>query len=132
MKRIRALLFTGMVFITQALFAGPYEDALHEIENGNYAQGYTLLKPLAEAGDAEAQYLVGSMIIDNSVPGVSQTRGVYWLEKAVENQHMDAAQSLSKMYLSGHVVSFDTQKGIEYQALANEYRPSDKPVEDCD
>lgn len=115
-----------------ASIAGPYEDALHEIDKGNYKQGYLLLEPLAEAGNAEAQYLVGSMIIDNSINGVDQERGVYWLEKAVENQHMDAAQALSKMYLSGHVVVFDTQKGIEYQALANEFRSPDKPVEECD
>lgn len=122
----------NLAIAMQAAYAGPYEDALREIEKGNYAQGYTLLEPLAEAGNAEAQYLVGSMVIDKAVPGVDQKRGVYWLEKAVENQHMDAAQDLSKMYLSGYIVSFDAQKGVEYQALANEYRPADKPVEDCE
>ena len=121
-----------VLLATHAVHASSLESALQYMEQGNYSRAYTLLQPAAEAGDAEAQYLVGTMIIDEALPGIDQKQGVYWLEKAVEGRHMTAAQTLSKMYLSGYVVPLDVNRGIEYQALANRFRIPDEPAEECD
>ena len=123
-----------VLLATHAVHASSLESALQYMEQGNYsrAYAYTLLLPAAEAGDAEAQYLVGTMIIDEALPGIDQKQGVYWLEKAVQGRHMTAAQTLSKMYLSGYMVPLDVNRGIEYQALANRFRTPDDPTEECD
>lgn len=121
-----------VLLATHAVHASSLESALQYMEQGNFSQAYTLLAPAAESGDAEAQYLVGTMIIDQALPGIDQKKGVYWLEKAVEGRHMTAAQTLSKMYLSGYVVPLDVNRGIEYQALANQFRTPDNPTEECD
>ena len=121
-----------VLLATHAVHASSLESALQYMEQGNYNRAYTLLQPAAEAGDAEAQYLVGTMIIDEALPGIDQKQGVYWLEKAVQGRHMTAAQTLSKMYLSGYMVPLDVNRGIEYQALANRFRTPDDPTEECD
>lgn len=127
-----ALLTTAACFVVTPAAAGSIADALPYIEQGQHQQAYRVLEPLAEAGNPEAQYLVGRMIIDRQVDGIDQQQGVRWLERAVENQHPDAAQALSKMYLSGYVVPLDAARGAKYQALANEFRLPGEAVEECD
>jgi len=41
--------------------AGPFEDASAAYERGEYATALRLLRPLAEQGDAKAQYKIGLM-----------------------------------------------------------------------
>jgi TPR repeat protein len=40
-------------------FGGPFEDATAAIERGDYEEAYRLTKPLAEQGNAEAQFNLG-------------------------------------------------------------------------
>ena len=42
-------------------FGGQLEDADAAIERGDYKEAYRLIKPLAEQGNAEAQYNLGGM-----------------------------------------------------------------------
>jgi TPR repeat protein len=125
------LLIAALVAVPNAL-AGTLENALAMLDQQRYADAYAILQPMASAGDAEAQFLIGNLIIDRHIDGVDQEKGVHWLEQAVEQRHVAAAQSLSKMYLSGYVVQFDAARGAEYQSLANQFRLPAENVEECD
>ncbi|MCU7835730.1 MAG: hypothetical protein KZQ83_10835 [gamma proteobacterium symbiont of Taylorina sp.] len=129
LKLILLIILTIVFFSTS--YAGKLDDAINDINRGNIEQGFNQLLVLAKSGDAEAQYFTGRFLIDKGKQA-EQIEGVIWLEKAVSNQHMDAAQTLSKMYLSGFVVPLDINKGTHYLALANEFRSEDEPEEDCD
>ncbi len=129
---IKLLLFLSVMLSASMAMADAYSVALQEIEQGNYAQAYMQLEPLAVEGHAEAQYLLGQMLIDEVLSEKDPQKGVYWLEQAVQNKHYQAAQTLSKMYLSGMIVPLDVKQGTVYMQLAEKYRTADKPAEECD
>lgn len=129
---IRLLLFLWPMLLVPIAMADALSLALQDIDKGRYEQAFTQLEPLAKQGNSEAQYLIGHMLVDDVLPQKDQQKGVYWLEKAVQNRHVKAAQTLSKMYLSGTVVALDEKKGKEYLQLANEYRDPEEPEEECD
>jgi len=131
MKKIVTALIT-FLFINQICLAGTFEEGQAEIDKENYLAGYKILEPLAQQNNAEAQYIIGRLMTEQLVVSSDPNKGVVWLEKAIENRHMKAAQTLARMYLSGFVVTLDTQKGAHYLSLADEFRPEDEEEEECD
>ena len=129
---IKQLLLFWVLFSATTALADALDIALQEIDKGHYKQAIQQLEPLASDGNAEAQYLMGHMLIDNVLGQNKQQKGVYWLEQAVINKHAQAAQTLSKMYMSGLVVPLDMKKGTEYLQLAEKYRDPAEPEEECD
>ena len=71
-QRIKAFLAGGLLAL--ALFgvagAGPLEDGLAAYQKGDYAGGVADLRPLADQGNADAQFNLGSMYAEG--PGVPQ------------------------------------------------------------
>ena len=47
--------------LVQPVMAGPLEDGYAALERGDYATAIQMLRPLAEQGDAWAQYNLGFM-----------------------------------------------------------------------
>lgn len=129
---LRAGLRIGLLclLLVQGAVADELKNALAVLERGDYAQAYTLLQPMAQAGDAEAQYQLGELLALFPQPGHPASEGRQWLEEAVVQQHYRAAISLSKMYLSGTGVEPDMQKGRYYLELAESF--PDAPDEECD
>lgn len=68
---------------------------------GNYAAALSELKPLAERGNAAAQYYYGTMFSDGlGVPRSSRT-AAEWFEKSARQGHTDAEFSLGFLLLYG-------------------------------
>ena len=64
MKIIRYRLLSvllAFVFAIPVVLAQGYEDGRSAYINGDYKTAFTILKPLADAGDAEAQKMTGIM-----------------------------------------------------------------------
>ena len=130
---MRNSLVALVLLLTFELAIGePLDDALAEIDKGNYKRAYTMLEPLAKQGNAEAQFLAGRMLTDSTLDYADLKQGVIWLQKAVDNRHREAAQTLAKMYLSGHIVKLDAEKGSEYLMLAEQFRLPGQSDEECD
>ncbi len=74
---------------------------------GDYATALCEFRPVAEQGDAEAQYNLG-LLYDNGW-GVPQDYGQarQWFEKAASQGVADAQFNLGMLYASGHGVSQD-------------------------
>lgn len=76
---------------------------------------YEVLLERAEAGDSEAQYLLGMAIYmgkpegDRLYPGYA----VEWLEKAAAQNHPKALSQLGSIYLSGDIVEADLKKAFQ-------------------
>ncbi len=58
---VRLLTACLLVSMAGAAMAGPYEDGKAAYERGDYATAFKLWLPLAEKGNAEAQYDIGVM-----------------------------------------------------------------------
>lgn len=70
----------------------------------------------AEAGNDFSQYALGKLLqSENRI-----TEAVTWYEKAAEQGNQYAAYRLGKLYLTGEVVSKDTEKAVEYLTASAE------------
>jgi TPR repeat protein len=67
--------------------AGTFEDAVDEHARGDYAKALRLIGPLANDGDASAQFNLGLMYATGQ--GVQQynTAAALWFRKAAEQGH---------------------------------------------
>jgi hypothetical protein len=89
---------------------------------GDLSSGTLSLKrwlPLAEQGDAEAQYYV-ARIYANGMDGVpvDYARAVTWYQKAAQQQYQSALQELGYMYEQGLGVERDTLQALNLQRQA--------------
>ena len=87
--------------------AGPYEDGRTAYEAGDYAYALGFWRPLAEQGNATAQFNLGGMYdLGQGVPK-DYAAAVYWYLKAAGQGHANAQYNLANMYEDGQGVLGD-------------------------
>lgn len=112
----------------------PEERALQDIEKGKewYKKGFETFKGLAEAGDIEAQYELGSIYFEAMGVGVIRSeeefdrkKSFFWFLKAAEQGHAYAQLAVAEAYANGRVdeekgygVKKDKAKAIEWYRKA--------------
>jgi uncharacterized protein len=81
--------------------AGTFEDAVDANARGDYAKALRLIRPLANDGDAAAQFNLGLMYITGH--GVQQdgAAAALWFRKAAEQGYVLAQSNLGTLYLYG-------------------------------
>ena len=82
-----------------------WDDGVAAAQRGDYATALREFRPLAEQGNAEAQFNLGAMY--NFGYGVPQdyAEGMKWLRKAAEQGNAPAQYNLGIMYAMGTGVS---------------------------
>jgi TPR repeat protein len=102
--------------------AGPLDDADVAIKRHDYATALRLIRPLADQGDANAQYILG--VFYNNGLGVPQdyVRAYMWLNLAA-TQGRERAATFRDL-----VARLMTPAQIaEAQKLAREWKPNTQP-----
>ena len=99
---------------TWTILGGGYQSYL----KGDYAAAYAEWLPLAELGDAEAQYNLGVMYDEGA--GVEQDlkAAAAWYRKAAEQGFLDARINLAMMYYHGQGVARDFKQSRHWFQLA--------------
>ena len=100
--RLLRMLFLLIVSAAAApAIAGPFEDGNAAYQRGDYAKALRLWRPLAENGNARAQWGLGAMY--NFGWGVTQdyAAAVSWYRKAADQGDAFAQSSLGFMYYEG-------------------------------
>lgn len=95
------LIALGLLLSSYSLNAGPLDDGLAAFNAADYARAFELWKPLAEAGDAKAQYNIGLLYMNGL--GV-EPNGVYARElfRAAARQGLvDAQYNLGLIFYEG-------------------------------
>jgi TPR repeat protein len=105
-----------------ATMAGPLDDADAAIKRRDYATALRIVRPLAERGDANAQYNLG-VFYDNGL-GVPQDRirAYMWLDLAAMQGRESAAtfrDLVARVMTPGQIA--------EAQKLAREWKPKPEP-----
>ena len=100
------------------IHAGQFEDGLSAVNQGNYAAALRLWKPLADQGNAAAQFNLGVMY--NSGDGVPEddVEAVKWYRKAADQGNAAAQFNLGVMYSSGEGVPEDLVQAYSWINLA--------------
>tara|TARA_R110002073_G_scaffold7963_4_gene44491 strand:+ start:6643 stop:11175 length:4533 start_codon:yes stop_codon:yes gene_type:complete len=88
--------------------------------NGDFDSAAKQFKPLAEAGDSEAQSHLGSLYYVGK--GVEQNidNSFKWYKKAADQGNIDAQYSLGNMYLLGESVEQNNEEAAKWYTLASE------------
>jgi hypothetical protein len=90
-----------LVAIGGAATAGPMEDAVAAYQRGDYATALRLWHPLAEQGDADAQFHLGVMYESGQGVLRSEAEAIKWYRKAAEQDDAVAQFNLGVMYAKG-------------------------------
>jgi TPR repeat protein len=99
---------------TWTILGGGYQSYL----KGDYQAAFDEWFPLAELGDAEAQYNLGVMYDEGTSVDQDLVKAAEWYRKAAEQGFVDAQANLGLMYFHGHGVSQDYQAAAHWLNLA--------------
>jgi len=93
--------FVMLVAIGGAASAGPFEDAVAAYQRGDYALALWLWHPLAERGNADAQFQLGVMYESGQGVLRNDAEAIKWYRKAAEQGDAVAQFNLGIMYAKG-------------------------------
>jgi uncharacterized protein len=87
--------------------AGTFEDAVDAHARGDYAKALRLIRPLANDGDASAQFNLGLMYATGQGVQQDNAAAALWFRKAAEQGYALAQSNLGTLYLYGRGVPQD-------------------------
>jgi hypothetical protein len=102
------------LWIHTSAIAGPLDDGREANNRGDYQTALGLWQPLADQGNADAQYFIGEMYEDGHGVKQDDTEAMKWLQKAAD-QGDDAAQyAVAVGYSSGNGVKQDFAEAFKW------------------
>jgi TPR repeat protein len=117
---LHATLAVCLIVVTLAgpAVAGPLQDGDAAYKRGDYKLALRLWLPLAEQGEADAQYKVGTMydhgfgVLRNCVEAMK------WYRKAADQSYADAQYKLGQMYAVGRGAPQDSAEAMKWYRKA--------------
>jgi len=117
--RPRILLVVSVWLCSTAAVAG-LKEGYEALSRKDYVTAANEYRPLAERGDAEAQYRIGRMYeFGNGYPQ-DKAQGIAWIRKAAAQGHADAEQELGVIYATGDGVKQDSVQAVAWFRKAAE------------
>ncbi len=106
------------VFAFTLLLCGPcaasLDDGLDALRRGDFAAAAKILRPLAEHGDAEAQYRIGLMYEFGKGYPQDKAQGIAWFRKSAANGSASAQQELGVIYATGDGLPQDDAQAVAW------------------
>src|SRR5271157_5351904 len=102
MKRRATALFLGgclALALIELASAGPLEDGVAAYRQGDFATAMRLLRPLADEGDAKAEFHLGRMYALGQGVGQDPGQAVAWYRRAAQHGNAEAEFVLGVMFL---------------------------------
>lgn len=121
---LRRIVLAGAVVLALPAAAETMEDAQGAIDTGRFAQAAEWLKPMANDGNANAQFRLGNLYYHGQGVPEDEVMAVFWWKKAAAHGHADAMFQLAGAYLFGaHAAKFvsdpDREAAIWYFQAAS-------------
>lgn len=108
----------GTMLVAAALACGGARAGLDEglaaLTRRDYAAAAKELRPLAERGNAEAQYRIGLMYEFGRGYPQDKAQGIAWFRKSAAQGHTAAQQELGVIYTTGDGVAKDDVQAVEW------------------
>src|SRR5262249_730593 len=105
------------VFVVVKPHPTPYEDADAAIKGDDDDRALAILLPLAERGEAEAQYRVGGIYYHLKK---RDAEALKWIRRAADQGHAEAMYTLATMHNSGYAVPRNLAEAYRWYTLAAE------------
>ncbi len=104
---VRVTAFAVLLVVLAAPAWAGFDEGVAAYDRGDYATALRELRPLAEQGDAAAQYNLGGMYYGGYGVPQDYAEAVKWYRKAAEQGHALAQNNLAFMYYAGQGVTRD-------------------------
>ena len=119
MKIFRKLIIIiFLVFLSSGFVRADLESAMAAYDAGDYETSAELLIPLAEAGDAQAQFNLGLMYDQGFGVPKDYTEAIKWYRKAAAQGLALAQANLGIMYEKGFGVQQDYAEAVKWYRKA--------------
>lgn len=99
-------------------FAGALEEGNAALERKDYKKAHSLLLPLAEQGNAFAQFNIGVMYAQGLGLERNDQKAVNWYQRAAEQGEADAQTNLAHMLETGRGIEKDYKKAMQWYLKA--------------
>lgn len=117
----RAAAVLAIVIVSGSVcFAGPLEDGFAAYDRGDYAKARELWMPLAEQGDALAQFNIGILYELGHGAERNPAEAVLWYERAAEGGDVVSQFKLGLIYAEGQVVGQNYIEAAKWYLIAAE------------
>ena len=114
-----------LAITSASLLAAPHahaadspDTAVAAYQRKDYDVAYQLALPAAQAGDANAQYLLGLQLWRGRGVVRNDADAARWFASAAEQNHADAMNDLAAMYRQGEGVEKDTRRAFSMSMKA--------------
>ena len=104
--------------------AEPLEEGMDAHRAKDYAKAAELWRPLAEKGDAVAQYRLGLLYAEGKGVEQNDATAFTWMQRAANQGNADAQYDLGASYFGGAGVEKNEKEGVKwFQRAANQGMP---------
>lgn len=124
-RTLGAILLAACAVIAIPVFAQvALEEGLAAYRNGDYAKAMELWRPLADKGNADAQYRVGSMYAEGKGVQRNDATALTWFQQAAEHGNAAAQYNVGASYATGvGVAQSDAEAAKWFKRAANQGMP---------
>ena len=119
MKAVKAVIGC-MLFAVASFASAGFDEGMAAYEKGDYKTAIAEFRPLAEKGDADAQFSLGVMYKEGQGVPQDYKQAVSWIRKAAKQGHARAQYSLGVMYYIGQGVPQDYKQAVSWSRIAAE------------
>ncbi len=106
-------LFTFTALVAVPAFAD-FQTGLNAYQKGDYVGAAKEWRPLAEGGDATAQFNLGLLYLDGHGVPQNPVEAATWFRRAAEQDYPQAQHNLGAMYGSGQGVKRDLVQAYKW------------------
>jgi TPR repeat protein len=104
--------------------AGPLEDGVDAYRAKEYAKAAELWRPLADKGDAVAQYRLGTLYMEGKGVEQNDATAFMWLQRAANQGNAEAQYDVGASYMAGLGVDKNEAEGARwFERAANQGMP---------
>lgn len=130
--RVSVAAWFMLVAFAGIVSAGPLEEAASAHARGDDATAVQILRPLAEGGNAHAQFALGFIYDTSKEISQDDFEAAKWYRKAAEQGVVGAQYNLGAMYADGHGVPQDYLEAYKWLTIAVTRSPTlDKEQHDA-
>jgi len=90
----------------------PIQQGVAAVRRGDFAEAYCLWRPLAEQGNAAAQFQLGWLYANGEGLRQNPASAADWWERAAHNGHADADLALAQAYRNGRGRDKDMKQAV--------------------
>jgi TPR repeat protein len=122
MRTSLAIVVASIILGVSGATAGPWEDGMVAYNRGDYVPAMKLFRPLAQAGNAKAQNVLGVMYHKGEGVARSPGRAFMWFSLAAKKGDASAKASLPEMSRQMTPAEMSQAKDMMAACEASNYR----------